>query len=66
MAIDTLLKAKQKSNGSATLNYRLTAYLLENGDERLAMHYLEEALSEDFSQYHDLFDFCPKALESEH
>ena len=65
MAIDTLLKAKQKSNGSATLNYRLTAYLLENGDERLAMHYLEEALSEDFSQYHDLFDFCPKALESE-
>ncbi|GET31697.1 hypothetical protein PbJCM13498_05600 [Prolixibacter bellariivorans] len=66
MSIDTLMKAKKQGVVSATLNYRLTAYLLENGDEHLAMHYLEQALSEDFSQYHDLFDFCPKALESDH
>ncbi|GET29529.1 tetratricopeptide repeat protein [Prolixibacter sp. SD074] len=64
MSIDILMKAKKQGVVSATLNYRLTAYLLENGDEYLAMHYLEQALSEDFSQYHDLFDFCPKALES--
>jgi tetratricopeptide (TPR) repeat protein len=57
-----ILKSANKINaGEAAINYRLTAYLLENKDEFEAACYLEKALRLDFEKHADLLEFYPEA-----
>ncbi|MGQ7869494.1 tetratricopeptide repeat protein [Sunxiuqinia sp. sy24] len=64
-AIDILKKANQIIVDDSNINYRLTAFLLENNEERSATDYFEIALKADFNSYRDLFDYYPQAQQNE-
>ena len=64
-SIDILKKANGIIANDSNINYRLTAYLLENNEERSATGYFEIALKADFNSYRDLFDYYPKAQQNE-
>jgi tetratricopeptide (TPR) repeat protein len=64
-SIDILKKAHKIIADDSNINYRLTAYLLENNEERSATDYFEIALKADFNSYRDLFDYYPKAQQNE-
>lgn len=64
-AIQILKKANKIIENDSNINYRLTAFLLENNEERSATNYFEIALKADYSSYRDLFDYYPKAQQNE-
>lgn len=64
-SIDILKKAQKIIAGDSDINYRLTAYLLENNEEHSATDYFKIALKADFNGYRDLFDYYPKAQQNE-
>ncbi len=64
-AIDILKNAHHIITNDNGINYRLTAYLLENNDEISATGYFEKALEIDFNSYRDLFDYYPEAVQNE-
>ncbi len=64
-SIEILKNAGEVIKDDPTINYRLTAYLLENNDELSATGYFEKALEVDFSNYRVLFDYYPEALQNE-
>ena len=64
-AIQILKNALTIIEGDSGINYRLTAYLLENNDELTATNYLEKALEIDVDCYRDLFDYYPAAKQNE-
>ncbi|MGD9929280.1 MAG: tetratricopeptide repeat protein [Mangrovibacterium sp.] len=64
-AIDILKSASKAISDDSGINYRLTAYLLENKDETSATGYFEKALEIDFNGYRDLFDYYPEAVQNE-
>jgi tetratricopeptide (TPR) repeat protein len=64
-SIQILKKANKIIENDPDINYRLTAFLLENNEERSATDYFKIALKADFSSYGDLFDYYPKARQNE-
>ncbi len=64
-AINVLKKAEKVSGSSAHINYRLTAYLLENKNDAEAAMRFEKALNSDFSSHSNLFDYYPEAQKME-
>lgn len=64
-SIDILKKANNIIANDSNINYRLTAYLLENNEERSATDYFEIALKADYNSYRDLFGYYPKAQQNE-
>lgn len=64
-AITILKDACNSISNDSGINYRLTAYLLENNDELSATGYFEKALELDFNGYHNLFDYYPEAIQNE-
>ncbi|PTN07541.1 tetratricopeptide repeat protein [Mangrovibacterium marinum] len=64
-SIEILKNASSSIADDPNINYRLTAYLLENNDEQSATGYFERALEIDFSNYRVLFDYYPEALQNE-
>ncbi len=64
-AIEILKNAYKIITDDSGINYRLTAYLLENNDELSATGYFEKALEVDFNSYRDLFDYYPEAGQNE-
>ena len=64
-SIDILKKANDVIANDSNINYRLTAYLLENNEERSATEFLKVALKADSNSYRDLFDYYPKAQQNE-
>ena len=64
-AIKILKSAHKLIAEDSAINYRLTAYLLENNEELSATGYFEKALELDFNGYHYLFDYYPEAVQNE-
>ena len=64
-AIDILKQAYKFISNDSGINYRLTAYLLENKEETSATGYFEKALKLDSSSYKELFNYYPEANQNE-
>jgi tetratricopeptide (TPR) repeat protein len=64
-AIEVLKTANKFNKSNAFLNYRLTAYLLDNNEELEAVCHFEKALKIDYSKQNELFEFYPAALKIE-
>ncbi len=64
-AISILKKAGKVCESSAHINYRLTAYLLEDKNDAEAAIRFEKALNIDFNSYSNLFDYYPEAQKME-
>ncbi len=64
-AISILKNAYENIHDNNGINYRLTAYLLENNEELSAKDYLEKALAIDSNGYRELLDYFPEAMQNE-
>lgn len=64
-SIEILKEAHKIITNDSDISYRLTAYLLENNEEKSATDYFKIALKTDFNNYSNLFDYYPKAQQNE-
>ena len=64
-AIEVLRAANKINKSNAFLNYRLTAYLLDQNEELEAACHFESALKIDYSKQNELFEFYPEASKIE-
>lgn len=59
-AAEVLLQGMEEIPHESEFFYRMTAYLIEAGKFKEAMHYLEHGLILNFDAHQQLFDFFPK------
>jgi tetratricopeptide (TPR) repeat protein len=59
-AIEVLLQGMEEIPDESEFFYRMTVYLIESGQFKEALNYLENALILDFKGHEVLFDFFPK------
>ncbi len=64
-AIDSLYEALEHNPDSAKIYYRLSAYILELGDETKSLSIFKKALAINFDLHSEIFLFMPKIKENE-
>ena len=58
-AVDVLYDALKANPNNAELSYRLSAYLIDSGDETKGLKFFENALEINFDQHEDVFQYMP-------
>jgi tetratricopeptide (TPR) repeat protein len=64
-AVETLHNALKLNPNNAELNYRLSAYLIDSGDETNGLKFFKTALEIDFDQHKDVFQYMPSVKNNE-
>lgn len=63
-AVDALYDALKINPNNAELHYRLSAYLIDSGDETKGLSFFKNALEIDFDQHEDVFKYMPSVKEN--
>lgn len=63
-AVEIMMEGLSFHGENALFNYRMTAFLLKNGNEPEALIFLGEALLEDYDANHLLFDYFKEAINN--
>lgn len=63
-SVEIMMEGISFHGENASFNYRMTAFLLKNGNEPEALIFLGEALLEDYTSNHLLFDYYKEAINN--